>query len=171
MTYWPRLRLTPEEAKSSSKYFDPRVGRRGVLRRIYPGFLLLNTTVRLPIFPFNIARRARVFGMTFAGDVNRFKLALETVSGEQHTAEPVFVPSLIGGFNQATIGISPTSAAPVAQALGYWQPYIIEPNIVLLPNQTLTIRGRQTEPRVATDYRLDFCLHVWEFPAMAGSPL
>jgi hypothetical protein len=68
-------------------------------------------------------------------------------------------------------GIGPN---PLVQ--GYSDVYIINPNITLAPNQTLTIRGYETEPygfelEAPNDYQVDLTVHVWEYPGMPGSPL
>jgi hypothetical protein len=166
--YWPRLRLTPEEERWNQKYYDPHKVGRGVLRRMYPGNLELTSTIRQPVFSFQISRRSRVFAFTAAGDVERFQVEIITSSGERHTAESVYLSQLIGGANEFP------STAPVGALVGVGAvPYIFEPNIVLMPNQTLSIRGLETEDieAPAVDYRIDFVLHVWEFPGFPGSPL
>lgn len=165
MTF-PKLKLTPYESASINKYSDPRTAKRGVLRRVYPGFLALTQTQRQPVFPFQIARRCRVFAFTCVGDVDQFLLEIIDVTGEKHTANPVPVNMLFPGTAANVYG-KPSS--PLGAAT-FDSPYNIDPNIVLLPNQTLTMRGYQTQPYVATNYRIDFCLHVWEFPGMEGSP-
>lgn len=174
--YWPRLKLTNEEKEWTQKYYDPHKRGRGVLRRAYAGSLALTTTQRNPAFTFQIARRARVFGLTISGDVERFLMEIITASGEQHTADPVYIPHLLPGYNRSPQGLLPVNA-PLArpEVAGFYEvPYIFDPNIVLLPNQTLNINGLQTEPQAgdpAINFRIDMTLHVWEFPGMPGSPL
>lgn len=179
--YWPRLHLTDEEKRHSQKYYDPNRKGRGVLRRLYPGALVLTQQERAPTFSFQIARRCRVFGWTVSGDIARFKIQISDVTGEQHTSDSVRVTHLVTGYNAAPQGVFPLpDAAPHQPPLAAVAavPYIFEPNIVLSPNQTLNFRGEQTEPRTTVgdppegiDYRIDFVLHVWEFPGMPGSPL
>ena len=168
--YWPTLKLTKEEAVWITKYYDPSKGRRGVLRRMYPGDLSLNSTERQPNFNLQIGRRSRVFGFTFAGDIDRFRIQIITATGEKHTAVPTRIPHLTTGYNMSPQGVYGVGATP-SMALPSLFPYIADPNIVLEPNETLSINGFQTEDRVATDYRIDFVVHVWEFPGMPGSPL
>lgn len=176
MPYWPRTKLTKEEKQWCRKYDEPQKPGRGVLSRIYAGSLVLSSTQRNPIFPFQISRRSRVYALTICGDVERFKLTIITSSGELHTPQPVRIPHLLPGWNQSPQGLGPAeppiASPPVAGS--YEDPYVFDPNIVLLPNQTLNINGQQTEPfdgAADIDYRIDMALHVLEFPGMPGSPL
>lgn len=170
--YWPRLRLTPTEKKYLGKYWDPRTGRRGVLRRMYPGHLVLSNNARLPLFNFQISRRCRVFALTVSGDVDWFRLLIETVSGERHTAEEVYLSGLLTGYTQLPPGLSGAPAtSPTNQGL-YPTPYVFEPNILLMPNQSLRLQGSPVTTNTLDqgDRRIDFTLHVWEFPGMPRSP-
>lgn len=164
--YLPRLKLTNEERAYIQKYEDPSKPGRGVLRRLYPGSLALTATIRTPAFSFQISRRSRVCGATFSGDVTRFRIEIITSTGEQHTAEPVYLPHLTPGFNQSEQGIAPVATPSQFLVL----PYVFEPSLVLLPNQTLQFNGYATEDFNDVDYRIDFTLHVWEFPGYQGGP-
>lgn len=172
--YWPRLVLTDYEKKYIDKYTEPNRNRRGVLRRFYPGSLVLTAEQRLPTFSQNIARRVRVFGITFSGDIEHFRVRIFDVTGEQYLANDMYIPHLVGGYVQTQVGIFGglgTNPSPG----GLTGVCIFNPNIVLAPNQTLSISGLETEPRGfddtnENDYRVDFTWHVWEFPGMPGSP-
>jgi hypothetical protein len=189
MSYWPRFKLTPYEARYVTKYSSPDDNRRGVLRRFYPGFLVLNETTRLPTFAFNIARKSRVFGLSISGDVSKFRINISDATGEQYTVGQINADLLqtgnlaeVPGINIALSGTG--IGLPVVAKIipGFNNDiHIFEPNISLAPNQTLTIQGFETEPYgygnpdpetiPNADYRIDFVLHVYEFPGMPGSPL
>lgn len=176
MSYWPRLVLTDYEKRFMQKYADPDDNRRGPLRRMYPGVLRLDADTRLPVQNFNIARRSRVFGISFAGDIEHFRIQITDATGEQYTAVPVYVPHLAPGYAQSLPGVV-NGIGPQPLVGGFNDIYIINPNILLQPNQTLTVSGFETEPRGFIpsegefDFQIDFTLHVWEFPGMPGSPL
>jgi hypothetical protein len=171
--YWPRLILTTEEKEWSHKYSDPTKSGRPVIRRMYPGHLELSSTQRQDVFNFQISRRSRIFGLTLSGDVEYFQLQIQTSSGELHTADPVFVPQLMSGYNQSPLGLWGAPVVNPTRAGGYQVPYIFEPNILLYPNQTVQFRSLEVIPfdENFPDQRLDMVLHVWEFPGMPGSPL
>jgi len=165
--FWPRCQLTAEESKYVSKYFDPEK-RRNVVRRVYNGSLTLNSVTRQPTFPFQIARRARVFALTASGDITQFRIQLQDSSGESYFAESVAASNVFGGYNQM-----PGSAIypNFTQVLGFpftLSPFVLEPNIVLKPNQVLNLVGEAQAPYAGTAYRMEVCFHVWEFPGFAG---
>jgi hypothetical protein len=167
--YWKRFKLTPEESKYNHKYLDPRKPGQGVLSRMYPGHLELTINNRTPIFTFQVTRRAKVHALTASGDVERFQVEIITSTGEQHTAGPVYLPQLIGGYIQSPQGLIGTGLASPPNAGFTTVPYTFEPALELMSNQTLTIRGFETED-FTFDYRVDLCLHVWEYPGYAGAP-
>lgn len=178
--YWPKCRVTPEEAAQGvSKYYDPRKGRRGILRRAYPGSLTLSITQRTPSFNFQVGRRCKVFGLTMSGDIAHFLITLITATGEKHTPDPIDPALLLDGwaelpqqgtFPTVTAGANGSKPSVIPYAS---QAYIMDPAITLEPNETLSINGLQTQDYTvfSSDFRIDFCLHVWEYPGMAGSPL
>lgn len=183
--YWPRLRLTPEESQYSIPYDDPGDKRQRVLRRIYYGQLNFNTTIRQDTETFQISRRSRVFGLTASGDIDLVEIQIQDVTGEQFTTDFIPLSALLGGGNidpNTALIFSPFyDAANLANPgfnTGFVQgqvssyvPFIIEPNIVLAPNQTLTFNGRLINPNITQDVHVSFNTHVWEFPGMPGSPL
>lgn len=179
MSYWPRFKLTPYEAKYVVKYSDPDDNRRGVLRRFYPGFLVLDELTRLPTFSFNIARKSRVFGLSMSGDVAKFLLTINDATGEQYTVGQLNADLLMTGNNLAVPGVNFITTIPKIMPGFNNDIHIFEPNISLAPNQTLTFSGFETEPygfnrpdeTSPANYRIDFVLHVYEFPGMPGSPL
>lgn len=184
--FWPRFKLTPDEMrKGSVKYSEP--GKRGVLRRIYTGFLATTQTQRQAQFNFQIARRCRVMGLTAAGDVHQFRVQMKDTSGEEYFAEPITFATLLGGYvdvpppgyGAANVGNTggfpyPGGAAPLVYAAAQGMPFssnplIFEPNIVLASNQTLNIIGTPVQDYAGIDYRVDMCIHVYEFPDWEGN--
>ena len=183
---FPRFRLTPYEEKHGAvKYYDPNVGRRGVLRRFYNGSLSLSETERLPSFQFAIARRCRVFALTASGDLNHFNIQLADSTGEQYLATPCNLAALLGGYVElppACLGASNDGATggypypyPIdaASELPYGTyrghavsaaPLVFEPNIVLDSNQALSVTGTPMTDWDGVPYRVDIVFHVYEFP-------
>lgn len=205
MFYWPNLELTAYEKQFVSEYKsrrpvkDPKTGKQkidpqtgepvwlekpGVLRRLYK--VLLNS-VPAPLVPgletqhlegvVQISRRARVFALTFAGDVNYWQLQISTASGEQ------FTPRLAGGqfpiVTAMTSGVlwnifatdmveppiitlpGDISADQLAWGL---HPLVIDPNWELSPNEQLIFSGAVPDPDILSV--LEIGVHVWEFPGM-----
>ncbi len=173
--YWPRLRLTPDEAKHVSKYtIAPSArggGKPGVRRRMYPGTLIISSTVRTPVYQFAVASRTRVFGLTIAGDWNCFLLQVTDTAGEVFQMTPISSAHFGTGPNALPFGSFGTPPVPGAFP-GYTPaPCIFDPQILLLPNQSLAISGQAAaDHTIVRDARIDFTLHVWEFPGIDGSP-
>lgn len=178
---WPRFKLTPEEAVFSVKYEAPGSGKNIVLRRFYSGELNITPTIRQDQETFQISRRSRLFGFTFSGDINLIEIQIQDITGEQYTTDFVPIANLIGGTiadpRQMEVF---ANAPPLAGGLqtGFviippmsYAPCIWEPNIVLAPNQTLSIVGRAIDPTMAGPMHVEMSLHVWEFPGMPGSPI
>lgn len=170
--FWPRLQLTEEEKRyCPSKYYDAETGRRGVLRRIYTGFLQLTAIQRQPVFSMGIARRIRIHALTASGDLSQFRLQLQDSSGEQYLPDPVSAANLFGGFNLLPNSVNypaspflPTVGCPISPA-----PFVMEPNICLDPNQVLSLNGQGMGPFAGTNYFIEVCFHVWEFPGFYGT--
>lgn len=180
--YWPRFRLTPEEAKYNSKYEEPGKPKIPVIRRIYPGELNITPSIRQDQETFQISRRSRLFGMTGSGDVNQLEVQIIDITGEQFTTDFVPLQLLLGGpswdprsiefYNPIFLG------PPNGLRTGFvvvmhptLTPHIFEPNITLAPNQTVSFVARPIDPGRTGPIHVDLCLHVWEFPGMPGSPL
>lgn len=166
--FWPRCQLSVEESKYVSKYFDP-IKRRSVIRRTYTGFLTLDAIQRQPTFSFQIARSARVFALTASGDLTQFRIQLQTSSGEQFLAEPIAASNVFGGYNQMPgSAIYPAFAGATAGFPFSLAPFVLEPNIVLRPNQVLNLIGFEQAPFAGISYYMEVCFHVWEFPGYAS---
>ena len=179
--YWPRLRITPEEHKYNSIYEDPTRTQYHVLRRIYPGELNFTSIIRQDTETLQVSRRCRVFAFTASGDINLVEIKMSDISGEQYTTGFVPLANLLGGpaydprgaafFNPAFTA-SPGVATGVVYDSFMALPFVIEPNIVLAPNQTLTVDARPINPEIVEPIHVDFNFHIWEFPnPQMGSPL
>lgn len=176
MTDWPRFQLTPDEAKYSSKYEDPRTNKQRVLRRLYTQQLTISAALRQDSFQFQISRRSRVFGLTGAGDIDHFLVELIDSTGEQYTAGPVHLTGLLAGWNPDPLdegGMSyPVPTPNIIATTRDDGPFIQEPSIVLAPNQSLNVNATPADPADLTSTLvIELSLHVWEFPGMPGSPL
>ncbi len=179
MSYWPRCYLSDYEKRYVTKYPDPHNNVRGVLRRFYPAVLDLTTSQRQPSFQFQTARRSKVFGLTFAGDIEQFAIKLQTATGEQLFSDFMEVSLLTGGANAGLpgmiTGVLNPAAPNASNVLQSVDPLIFNPAIELAPNQVLTIYGAPLVPygypnNPLTSFRLDITMHVWEYPGMPGSP-
>lgn len=158
MFFWPHLELTEYEKNFVGVYKTDT--KPGVLRRTYR--VLLNNVAN-PAIPgqeqvhnsgvVQIARRARIFGLTFATDLTQWRLNIMTASGE------TFTPTLPGQSRPLVSTLAPGFGT---------LPLIVEPNWELLPNQQLIFEGAS----ITTDAKvLNIAIHVWEFPKMvAGAP-
>lgn len=177
MGFWPRMQITPEEGRYSSKYEEgPNSSKQRVLRRFYTNELNITQQLRIDAVQFQISRRCRVFGLTAAGDLSSFLIELIDSTGEQYTAGPIHLVNLLGGW-----GPDPLSEDGISFASGFSTavatvrdngPFIQDPNIVLAPNQALAINAYPADPSdVTTALRVEITLHVYEFPGMPGSPL
>lgn len=181
--FCPRLQLTSEESRKWIPYSEPGKVQKNVLYRIYNGELNLSETNIEDSENIQISRRARVFALTASGDVPNVEVSIYDSTGEQYTPGG-FVPltnlllgtnldyrgtlkfdTVAGGTGNAMLGVfaSPHTGAP----------HIFEPNIVLLPNQTLTVKGRAMNPLGTLPVQanipnqsnhVSFNFHVWEFP-------
>lgn len=172
---WPRFQLTQEEAVYSTKYEDPRTNKSRVLRRWYTMELNLSAALRQDSGQFQLSRRCRVFGLTAAGDIDHFLIELIDSTGEQYTAGPVHLVNLLGGWNPDPYdesGLSYPAVTPTVVATATDDgPYIQEPNIVLAPNQAMSINVTPADlSDVLSSLRIELTLHVVEFPGMPGSP-
>lgn len=187
--YFPRMILTPSEKKRGAvKYYDHEHQKRGVLRKIYNGYMELDAVNRQPLFNFSIARRCRIMALTASGDLAQFRIQLQDSTGEQYFATPVSLSNVLGGYSELpppaygsstagpTGGFPPTNPTgaigwtyPIGAPYTY-APLVFEPNIVLASNQSLTINGYPMTDYDSVDYRIDFCIHVWEFPSWRNGP-
>lgn len=185
--FWPRFKLTPQEVKLGYAKYPAPDAKRWALRRMYTGQLISSTTDRAPVLNFRCPRRVRVFAMTCSGDVPQFRITMQDSSGEQYIVSPCTLSALMGGYvaippavmaaggTGATGGYpnrGASTAVPYGTILGdpgSCTPFVFEPSIVLLGNQTLSIYGVPATAYDGVSYRVDITLHVWEFPGWPKS--
>jgi hypothetical protein len=134
-----------------------------------------------------IARRSRIFALTFSGDVQCWRLGMATASGE------TFTPRFAGGTDPMVSALVPgtmwhalatemqgpqalilpaaggegTAAAP--QYAVNILPLIIDPNWELSPNEQLIFRGSPVRAAFMDPTQvlmLEIGVHAWEFPNM-----
>jgi hypothetical protein len=170
-----------------------------------------------------IARRSRVFAITFGGNLDAWRLTLKNSNGTVYTNptprtnKPPIVSSLIAGNVHSvsafgvdpastptgTIGVpyspmsydatyitksygaalGPVDSGSAPSAVGQSRmnfPWLIEPNWVLQPNETLIFEGIDASPlytyatgvdpdellKVRLRQILNICFFTWEFPGM-----
>ena len=181
MNQWPEIDLSPFEREHVRVYSTP--SKPGVLPRVYQANLtsvaqvdsgFLNAQFQDAV---QISRRSRVYGFSFSGDLGSWELRISDASGTEYTnVDPItqryplasaLAPSM--PYNaDANIGEPPAATNEQQQMIGF--PLIWEPNIVLVPNQTLLFGGRLTATlealaQVPTRF-LSITVFVWEFPDM-----
>lgn len=186
---WPNCELTDFERQHVSIY--PEEVRRpdgsvyvkpGVLNRVYPIQLarLDDSNARIQASlegQLQIARRSRLFALTFSGDLASWRLLMRLSSGEAITAQEngtgdaPLVSSMVAGtyYNaDAFIGEQPTGDdGQYVHQMGALQ---IEPNWELSPNTTLLFEGAIADGIEDENQRLLFIhAHVWEFPGMESA--
>lgn len=207
MFFWPNLELTEYERRFVSHYKTdvPMLGADGkplkdkagkIRMRTLPGVLhrtykvLLNNiannnvpgleTIHLT-GTVKISRRSRVFGLTFAGDTNLWRLNIETATGEKMTPTlpgndgPPVVSSMVPGTSWNALASADMAAPTVITVVGPSDvrqiafnslPLLIEPNWELLPNESLIFTGTPIPASLATAAILEVAVHIWEFPGM-----
>ncbi len=153
-----------------------------------------------------ISRRSRVFAITFSGNTDAFRLSVRNTNGTQYTnpaprsqGYPV-VSSLVAGsyYNALATGGKPiplayNHASNLTSSIGpnpgfsnqfmsgqQSFPWIIEPNWVCAPNETLIFSvtdispnwafqlppAAPTPPGVVLPAVLNIVIYAWEFPGM-----
>ena len=189
--FWPRLQLTRNEAERWSVYNEPGKVQKGVLYSAYAGELNINSQTPEDAETIQISRRARILALTASGDVHNVEVQISDSSGEQYTMGYTPMTNLLTGMNMdprgydvfnAAAGTGTVKRLSLGMVFGgafCLAPHVFEPNIVLLPNQSLSFKGRALNPttplpkynpgnvnEVVRDGRafLSFVLHVWEFP-------
>jgi hypothetical protein len=181
MFAWPHLELTDYERRFVRYY---KTGSYpGVLKRVYK--IIINS-LAVPDTEFDtaqltdeiqIARRSRVFGLMFIGNLSAWRLQIQTASGEGFTAtepgssvSPLVTAMVPGTVYDADAAVGEPPGA-TRQSQTQYGALIIEPNWELAPNTTLRFTGTLAaalDP--TTDIRfLSIGVHVWEFPGMDRS--
>jgi len=186
--YWPRLRLTKEEQQRWTPYSAPKVLQKNVLYRTYAGELVMTMTNKEDTENLQISRRSRVFALTASGDTANTEVQIFDSSGEQYTMGYIPLANMLMGTapDFRSLGVySSQGTSVILNQVGFSipfvygvdsvAPHVFEPNIVLDPNQTLTIKGRNMrnlvqlpDPPGPTNTNetstVCFNFHVWEFP-------
>lgn len=192
MFTWPKLELTDYERKWVRPY--KTATHAGVLKRTYERTISNNPAIAAkpgiqPSEQLQISRRSRVFALSFAGGLSATRLQITNASGtlynvrDPRTAKFGYVTSMVGGscyMQGSVIGrkgapqAQGTNLAPVAPTQLYSSGeagvLLIDPNWVLVPNETLIFNGDWSDlPDPASagpTIVLDITVHTWEFPGM-----
>ncbi len=190
MFTWPQLELTDYE-RLFVRAYKSRVGDKiypGVLRRTYertisndPALIGADNEALRPSANIQIARRSRLFALTFSGAQSNTRLQITNASGTLYTVRDPrtnrdpYVSALIGGSTYmatSRIGgkIDPETINPLFQTGEQIAPLLLEPNWTLMPNETLIFNGNWDDlgdvvPGVNSAV-LNITAHVWEFPDM-----
>lgn len=178
MWFWPSIQLTEYERLTNRLYKTNEYP--GVLRRAYTLQLASeaqpenNIPIATTIAKYQVARRTRVFAITFSGNTDQWRLKVSNTNGTLYTIPaqrsqqyPV-VTSLIAGsyynalatggntgpmtYEAETDSIGPNGDFS-AQFLSNFQafPWQIEPNWVCQPNETITFEGTPIAPEWLID--------------------
>lgn len=196
MDSWPQCELTDWERKFVRLYKTSKMP--GVLRRTYERTISNNTQVPMreglqPSEQVQISRRSRVFALTFSGGLSTTRLQITNASGtlynvkDARTGKFGYVSSMIGSSPYmfgSTLGrkLAPTSQGTndgvvLSQAnvflSGESGVLMLDPNWVLMPNETLIFNGDWSDVEAAVDpdptIVLNITVHVWEFPGMGNA--
>lgn len=183
--FWPRLQLTPDEAKRWAPYTEPGKTQRPVFYRAYAAELSFSNTSTEDVDSVSISKRSRVMGMTASGDIHNVEIEISDTSGERYSMGFIPLANMLCGTNSDPRGLYALLGAsghgfPVGNLLpgACLAPHIFEPNVLLAPNQTLSVKGRLLRPlatlaqfnpaNVAELPRqeamfVNLVFHVWEF--------
>lgn len=174
MWFWPKLTLTDYEKKFVAMYKDDK--KPGVLRRVY-NIQLANQAQAADNIPavklidkYQIARRSRIFGITFSGNTDCWRLSVANTNGTVYTNPaprsqqfPV-VSSIVPGtyYNALSTGgmIAPFIPGAYTDSIGpnpnlsnqfsstaQVFPWTIEPNWVCQPNESIIFQGFDIGPQ------------------------
>lgn len=193
MDFWPKLELTDYERKFVRPY---KTGDYpGVLRRTYERTIsnIANLAAKPGLQPsqqVQISRRSRVFGITFSGGLSTTRLQITNASGtlynvaDARTGKFPYVSSMVPGspyMDGSQVGAMqpPTSQGVNEGTLdqdniimsGESGMLVIDPNWVLVPNETLIFNGNWDDLSGEETVVLNIAIHVWEFPGMGMADL
>lgn len=184
---WPKLELTDYERKWCAPYKTKT--HAGVLRRTYERTIYYSGEQGPPNAQLQIARRSRVFALSFSGALSTTRLQITNASGTLYNVRdartgnyPIITSMLGGSFALAESWVSrsypPTLFADLAATnysilAGGNSTLLIDPNWVLTPNETLIFNGSWDDITIDPDTELsqivNICVHVWEFPGMGNA--
>jgi hypothetical protein len=107
-----------------------------------------------------------------------FEVQISDITGEQYTTDFMPLSGLLGGWNidprsNENFTVTPGGfvTGTVGPNVGSFTPCLFEPNILLAPNQTISVTGRPINPTITAPLHVSLNFHVWEFPGMPGSPV
>lgn len=182
-----RLQLTAEERKWNSYYTTRNPDgsyRLGVQPRHYTQTKFLSLASPQASTIHFASKRARVWCITWSGDVYGLRVQPQTSTGELFCDEPTHIPLLMGCSPHSTATVSaqvppyPSLVAPgdiaVHQETRWW--WILEPNLVLPGDKQLILNyslENPTDPALAQggQYKIVQVVHQWEFPGYQGGPV
>jgi hypothetical protein len=176
MWYWPKLNLTDYEKKFVDLYKTDK--KPGVLRRVY-NIQLANQAQPADNIPaaklidkYQIARRSRIFAITFSGNTDQWRLSVTNTNGTVYTNPaprsqqfPVVTSIIAGSYYNAlatggqivadgpyvpgaytdSVGINPTLSNQFMSGVQNF-PWLIEPNWVCQPNESIIFQGIDIAP-------------------------
>lgn len=203
MWFWPNLKLTKFEKLTNRLYKED--GYPGVLRRVYTVQLASvaqpenNIPIATNIGRYQVARRTRVWGITFSGNTDQWRIKVSNTNGTLYTIPsqrsqqfPVVSSLVAGSFYNAlsTGGMNPLMYQAETDSVGangdfsssflstmQSFPWLIEPNWVCQPNETIIFEGTSIAPTWTIDGDepftgvlrtvLNISVYAWEFPGMS----
>lgn len=177
----PLLQLTADEQRWNAHYDTP--GRRGVKLLRYPYELTLTAAARAFTVRHTSTRRARVWGLSFAGDFAGATIHVRKTSAETVTQGPTHIPLLCGGPSHdpysrlPNLAGYPTAANVVGFATAHAPAgpgWYLNPNVVLAADTELAFDFGLADPadvalfQGGATYRISLIVHTWEFPGFGG---
>lgn len=176
----PLLRLTKEELLYNYYYRDGS-SRQPVIERKYPYSVKLTQTEPAPSIVHRTTRRARVFMVTFSGEVQGARVQLKSSLGETYLQQPMHIPLLNGFSPRSPQSVHPTLAptpfvAPSNAVFSLYPgdgwPLVWDPNIIMPPSGELNFNFMPELPNdvilQSDGYLVNFVVHQWEFPGFQG---
>lgn len=170
----PMLRLTKEE-KLYCDYYESQ-GKRGVLERRYPETIVLTAAQPSATIRHLTTRRARVFMVTWSGQVFAARVEVQNSTGEHLTVNgSVHLPCLCGTMPLSTYSrrVDVVTPSQQHQLASRWT-FVIEPNTVLEAGQQLTFTYSledSTDSPPKDGWLIKHIVHAWEFPNWQGGIL
>lgn len=182
---WMDCKLTEEEQGWNS--YRGENGLPPIKLRRYPytfSVSSINQSVSIPHFT---SRRARVFAITWTGDVSAFKVSIATSTGEKLTVNPCHIPLLCGhsifstytrlavavaaGYPAGVLGaVAPANSEQPGWVLTLDPNFVLPGNVALQFDYILEDRSPTGDLvlNAAGTYTVNHMVHQWEFPGFQG---
>lgn len=177
------IKLTKEEEKWCS--YRGENGLPPVKVRKYPYSTTITSAKQTASVPHFTSRRARVFAISWSGDVYGLNVNISTSTGEKLTVNPCHIPLLSGHSPFTTYTRSSLVAGYPATILGAVAPTRVfapswmlelDPNLVLPGNVTLQFDYSLQDVSLTGDlvlnaggtYTVSWMVHQVEFPGFEG---